>query len=147
MSEIFSAFGVDWRLLAVQATNFGLLLLVLWKFLYGPLIRMLDERRARVAQGVTDAQAAAEALRGMEAARAARLAIVGKEADSFLAHARETAAKKQKEASVAAAAAAASMLKDAEREAKEIKARVMEESRREAAKLIVLGIEKAFIKK
>lgn len=147
MSEIFSAFGVDWRLLAIQAANFGLLLLVLWKFLYGPLMRMLDLRRVKVAQAMSDAQAAAEALSGMDAARAAKLAATGQEADKLMAHAREAAAKKQKEAAAAAAAAAASTLLEAQREAQEVKARAIEESKREIAKLVVLGIERAMIKK
>jgi len=58
MSDLFAAFGVNWKLLLVQAVNFGLLLSALTYFLYKPVLRMIDERREKVAEGVRTTQAA-----------------------------------------------------------------------------------------
>ncbi len=62
MSELLSTFGINWKLLLAQGFNFGLLLLVLWKFLYTPVLRMIDARRDVIAKGVSDAEAASEML-------------------------------------------------------------------------------------
>lgn len=142
MNELFSAFGVDWRLLLINMINFGLLLLALWYFLYGPLTRMLEERRAKVAQGVKDAEAAAEALSEIESSRAAALAAAGKEADAVVASARALGAAKEQELLQKGEAAASSLLREAEAQAAELKAQAIEESKKEVAKLIVLGMEK-----
>ena len=58
MDQLISTFGIDWRLLLVQSVNFGLLLLVLWRFVYRPVLAMIDERREKIAEGVQKAEAA-----------------------------------------------------------------------------------------
>ena len=143
MEQLLSTFGVDWRLLLINAINFGLLLTVLWYFLYGPLTRMLEERRAKIEQGVEDARLAGEKLKAIEAARAVKLAEAGKEADSILSHARTAGSKKELELVERGEAAAARILKEAEAQTTEMKAQALAESREEVAKLVVLGLEKA----
>ena len=143
MSAVLSTFGIDWRLLLIQAVNFGLLLLALWYFLYAPLSRMLEERRQKVAKGVEDARAAAQKLAEIEGSRKEVLAGAGKEADGILAEARAAALKKERDLLEAGEASANALVKDAEARAGELKARAIEESKREVAKLIVFGIEKS----
>ncbi len=142
MDAILTTFGIDWRLLLINAINFGLLMLLLWYFLYEPVLAMLEERRNKVAQGVADADAASARLREIEESRSAKLAKAGKEADSVLAAARANATLKEREIVASGEATAASMLKDAEAAAAELKAQALAESKQEAAKLIVLGVEK-----
>src|SRR3989344_1907356 len=62
MSELFEVFGVNWKLLLMQAFNFGLLLVVLTYFLYKPVLRIIDERREKVAEGVRNAEEALQNL-------------------------------------------------------------------------------------
>ena len=56
MSELFAAFGVYWKLLLVQAVNFGVLLAILSYVLYRPILRMIDARQKRIAEGVATAE-------------------------------------------------------------------------------------------
>ena len=146
MSEIFTTFGIEWKLLLINAINFGILLLGLWYFLYAPMMRMLEARREKVAQGVKDAEKAAEELHAVEAARAAKLAAAGKEADDIVSHARKSGSDKTKELVNAAEAASATILRDAESQAKELKEKAIAESKQEVAKLVILGIEKTLQK-
>jgi F-type H+-transporting ATPase subunit b len=44
------ALGLDVRLLVAQLINFGLLVFLLNKFLYKPLIKMLDDRKKKIAE-------------------------------------------------------------------------------------------------
>ena len=142
MQALFAAFGLDWRLLLINLLNFGLLLFALWYFLYGPLTHMLEERRRRVAQGVSDAQEAERKLRDIESARAHMLAEAGKEADEVIAAARAGAQEKGREIVAQSEASAAALLKDAQAQAEELEREAIERSKQEVAKLIVLGIER-----
>lgn len=146
MSAIFSAFGIDWHLLVIDAINFGIVLFALWYFLYGPLVRMIEERRQKVAQGVIDADEANKRLKDIEESRAHKLAEAGREADDVLSKARSAGAEKNRELTAQAEAAAARIVAEAEAQAKEAKAKAIAESREEVAKLVVLGMEKAFKK-
>ncbi len=142
MSKILEIFGIDWRLLAINAINFGILLFLLKRFAYGPIMVALEARRQKVSEGVRSADLAERKLKKIEASRAEILAQAGKEADALLAHGREAGIVKEKEIISEGETAAASLLKDAENQAKEIKAQAIAESRDEVAKLIVLGMEK-----
>jgi F-type H+-transporting ATPase subunit b len=142
MQQILTTFGVDWHLLLINAVNFGLLMLVLWYFLYGPVLRMLEERRTKVSQGVKDAEEATKKLSEIERSRSSVLAAAGKEADSVISAARAAGGAKERELLTKGEAAAAVLLKEAEAQAAELKLRSLEESKQEVAKLIVLGMEK-----
>lgn len=63
MSQLFSQLGIDWKLLIAQAVNFLVLLILLRKFVYGPLTKMLHDRRARIEEGLLKAKEADERLR------------------------------------------------------------------------------------
>lgn len=147
MGAIFSAFGIDWRLLIVNTVNFALVLGVLWYFLYQPLLRMLDKRRELVAQGVIDAQNAEKHLTEIERSKDEILATAGREADDVLSKARKAGSDKERELVAQGEAAAARIVAEAEAQAREEKERALAESRHEVAKLVVLGIEKEIAKR
>src|SRR6185369_5995878 len=107
MEQVLTTFGVDWRLLLINAVNFGLLLLILWYFVYEPLTIVLEERRQKVSQGVRDAEASAIKLREIEESRSEVLAKAGSEADEVLRQSRLNAQAKEREIVAAGEAAAA----------------------------------------
>ena len=146
MEAILTTFGIDWRLLLINAVNFGILLVGLWYFLYGPIMRMLESRRRTVAQGVEAAEAAQEQLAEVEAKRTETLAKAGKEADALVASARAAAVAKEREILARGEAAAEASLREAAAHAQDLKEKALQESKQELAKLIVLGIEKTHAK-
>lgn len=73
MGEFFEAFGVDLPKLIFQVVNFLLLLYLLNRFLFKPVLARLDERQQRISKGLEDAESAA---RDRELARAEREAAV-----------------------------------------------------------------------
>jgi F-type H+-transporting ATPase subunit b len=146
MSAVFVAFGIDWRLLLIDSINFGLLMLALWYFLYGPLMRVLEARRQKVAEGVHDAEQAAIKLHEIEASKSGILAEAGQEADQLLTKARQAGEEKQRAMIAAAEAAAARTTAEAAAAAAELKTQAIEGSKQEVAKLVVLGMEKMLAK-
>lgn len=60
--DALTSLGIDLKLLIAQVINFGILLFILTKFLYKPLIKILDERKQKIAQGLEDSRKAQEQL-------------------------------------------------------------------------------------
>src|ERR1041385_7887962 len=58
--------GINLGYLLVQIIAFIVIYVLLTRFLYDPLIRMLSERRARIAKGLEDSAAAANARKNAE---------------------------------------------------------------------------------
>lgn len=143
MGQLFAAFGIDWRLLVINLINFGLLLAVLRYFLYGPLTRMLEDRRMKVQKGVEDAEEASRIRAQIESERASVMAKTMQEVDELLSRARASAAAHERELVDEAGKRAEFIIAQAEAQAREEKAKAVAETRDDVARLIVLGIEKA----
>ncbi len=142
MQELFAAFGINWKLLIVQALNFALLLVALWYFLYTPVLKMIDDRRQKIAEGVRDAEKAAKRL---EEAKTAGESIVGtasREAEGIVATARNRAEEKADEIVRSAESQAQSVLQDAAARAEEAKRQALKQSEREIARAAMLAAEK-----
>lgn len=143
MDALLEAFGIDWKLLLIQAVNFGVLLAALTYFLYKPTMRVLDERRAKVAKGVEDAEAAEVKLREADSVAAGVLKSAEGEAEGIVSSARETASAEKARIVKEAEERAVAVASDAEARAKEAAARTLRESEKEIARLAVLAAEKA----
>lgn len=60
--------GLNLGFLLVQIVNFAIIFVVLRAWVYKPIIKMLDERRAKIAHGLEDARVAADARASAEEA-------------------------------------------------------------------------------
>ena len=56
MEKILAEFGVQPVLLAAQVVNFLILLFLLKKFLYGPILKILQKRKDTIAQSLKNAE-------------------------------------------------------------------------------------------
>ena len=142
MSELFEVFGVNWKLLAVQSFNFGLLLIVLWHFLYKPVLRIIDERRQRIAEGVKKAEEAAAALATSEVEGRGIVSKASREAEGIVAAARSRAEEKGSELLGEVEARAQALISDASARAEETKRQALKQSEREIARAAMLAAEK-----
>lgn len=143
MDKLFEAFGVDWKLLAAQAVNFGVLLVALYLFLYKPVMKTLDERAKKIAQGVEDAERASEKLASADAEAGKVVAKADTEATEIVASARTAATEEKSRIVKEAEARATAIAADAEARATEAKASAIRESEKEIARLAMLAAEKA----
>jgi F-type H+-transporting ATPase subunit b len=87
----FDAFGVDLPKLIFQVVNFLLLLYLLNRFLFKPVLKLLDERESRIRKGLEDAEAAARDRELARAEREAALDEARKEAQAMIARANKIA--------------------------------------------------------
>ena len=112
----FDAFGVDLPKLIFQVVNFLLLLYLLNRFLFKPVLKLLDERESRIRKGLEDAEAAARDRELAKAEREAALDEARKEAQAMVARANKIAEDSRAE-----------MLADAKEQADKVAARAREE--------------------
>ncbi len=142
MSELFAAFGVNWKLLLIQLVNFGVLLSVLTYFLYKPVLRIIDERQRKIAEGVATAEAADRKLSDAKAESDEMVGSAARDAEALVAAARSRADERGAEIQKAAEARAAATMKEAAERAEEAKRMALKESEREIARAAMLAAEK-----
>ena len=51
VEQIARTFGVDWSHLIAQIISFSIVCLLLYRFAYKPILKMLEERRQQIAAG------------------------------------------------------------------------------------------------
>jgi F-type H+-transporting ATPase subunit b len=142
MEQLIDAFGIDVRLIIIQVFNFGLLMAVLTYFLYKPLLKMLNEREAKIAQGIKDAEEAAKVRGEATEEKKAILSATNKEAEGMVAQAKTFADEKANEIVASAHSKAEQVIRDAGLRSEELKLLARKESEAEIAKLAVLAAEK-----
>lgn len=142
MEPLFAAFGVNWKLLIGQAVNFALLLSLLTYLLYKPLLRIIDERREKVAEGVRTAQEASRTLADAKTESETLVGSAAREAEALVATARSRADEKGTEIVKAAEARADSVMKDAAARAEEARRTAIQESEKDIARAAMLAAEK-----
>jgi F-type H+-transporting ATPase subunit b len=98
--------GINLGFFIFQVLNFLILAVLLYAFAYNPILKMLDERKKKIAQGLEDARVAAEARANAE-----------KEAREIIAKAQAEANQKIREATERAEAAAKEVQAEADAEA------------------------------
>lgn len=69
VQQIANTFGVDWPHLLSQIISFAIVCLLLQRFAYKPILKMLEERREQIAQGIAEREKIRQELAQTEARR------------------------------------------------------------------------------
>lgn len=70
---LLGTFGLDWKLFLAQLINFAIIVFVLTKWVYKPLLHVMDERRKKMERGIKQAQ---EAQRKLDSASEEKKQII-----------------------------------------------------------------------
>lgn len=140
--EIIEVFGIHWKLLAAQAVNFTIALFVLYRFVYTPIWKILDERQKRIAKGLEDAERAAKERDEAARARESIIADARKEGGAIVEELRKQAIATEHAIVRAAQEKSAGILEEAKRRAEDERAHLLRESEKEVARMAVLAAEK-----
>lgn len=89
--------GIDYKLLISQVVNFFLLFFILKKLLYKPILKLLDERRKKIAETLDNAAKLREELEKTEVQRKKMLADVRREGEIILKKQKDLAEVKREE--------------------------------------------------
>ena len=137
VEQIKEAFGWNAQLFISQVISFAVVAFLLNKFAYKPILDMLEERKRRVAESLTNADRIKAELASAEAARVEVLNRANQEASKLIEEARIAVARIQEQETQKALAAAEQIMAKAREAAAADHARMLAELRKEVGRLVV----------
>lgn len=90
--QFLQAFGVDGKMLLAQLLNFSILLFILYKIGYGPILKFVKDRTAKIEQGLKNADKAITDLQQANQEKEQLLRDARKEAMTIVDSAKKLAA-------------------------------------------------------
>jgi F-type H+-transporting ATPase subunit b len=128
---------VNWSQLLAQIASFCIVCVILHRYAYGPILKMLELRREQIAQGLATAQQVKAELARTEAQRQEVMAQASEQASKFIEEARAAAARVRQQETEKAIAAAEQIMINARAAAAQEHDRMLAELKREVGKLVV----------
>ncbi len=140
--DFLNDFGVKPIFLAAQAVNFFILLFILKKFLYKPILGMLEKRKGVIAESMKNAEEIEKKLKLIGDEREEALRKAGKEAEGIIKDATEAANQIISEAHLKAGEDIKKMIKKSEENLEREREALHQEIKAEVSDLIVLSLQK-----
>jgi F-type H+-transporting ATPase subunit b len=140
--KAFDALGINIPSLIAFFVNFGLLLFLLKTFLFGPVLKTLDERRRRIQDSLNAADIAAESAREAERRVQEQIRQAQIQGQEIVANAQQIAQRIQDEAAREARERAQNIIAQAEATIRQETEAARAALRREFADLAILAAER-----
>ena len=122
--------------------NFGIVLFVLWKFAYKPILKTLNDRSSKIEKGIQDAENSQIKLAEMEKKEKAVLQKAREEAQKIIQQSEKTALQNAKDLEITAKVQSGKILEDAKKQIQQEKDKAVKEAKTEIAELIMSATEK-----
>ena len=142
MQEILNVFGIKWELLLIQAFNFALMLLVLYKFVYKPLFKVVEKREKKIKDSIAQAEAVEIMMKDTEEKRKEILSQAAKKADKIYKNEKKEAILIKQKAEIEAEHILEETTNQAKVQAEIEKERILKDAEKELVKTSVLLAEK-----
>jgi F-type H+-transporting ATPase subunit b len=130
-------FGLDWPHFIAQVISFSIVAFLLHRFAYKPILKVLEERRQRIAEGLANAEKIKAELARTEASRQEIINQANAQGQRLIEEARQAAARVQEVETQKAIAAATDIVEKARQSMEAEHARMLTELRREVGRLVV----------
>ncbi len=140
--EALSAFGVNRELLLIQVANFGLLLFILYRFLYKPLFAILEKRQIEIQKGIDDAKSATEEKERIANEKDAIMQSAREEGGKIVEGLRKEGLEAERKMLRESQEKSTILLGEARAKAEEERAYLLRESEKEIARIATLAAEK-----
>jgi len=142
MDELIKTFHIEAGMLLAQFINFVIVLLVLYKFAYGPVLKLLNERTSKIEKGLADAEASHKKLAEISEKEAAVLVEARKQAQEIIKKAEDAALTQAQGIVTVAKEQTEKMIMTAQRQIEQEKEKILMEVKSEVANLVVLATSK-----
>lgn len=140
--DILGTFGVNGKLFLAQLFNFGIVLLVMWRWVYIPLLAAMDKRSKEIADGLSFAKRSKEELEHATRERDEVLRAARVETSAMLAESRSKADALRVEKLAEAASDIERMTTEAKRQISAEREAVFAELRKHTADLVTSVVAK-----
>lgn len=135
--EIFQAFGLDLKLLIANFVNFAILMFILYKLAYKPVLAFVHERKKKIEDGLRNAEEAHKTLTEVEIRKEQILSEARKEAQDILAQAKSRAEAQSKMALEASHHEAAAVLEKAQEQVAHERSSMLKEAQGQITSLVL----------
>lgn len=142
MEELVKTFHIDIKILLAQIINFALVLAVLYKFAYKPILKTLNARTRKIEKGIKHAEDMSHKLAELEKKEREVITEARKESQKIIAVSQISAEKNKEEIICEAKAQSEKILEDARKKIEEEKKKMFLEIKSEVADLAILATEK-----
>lgn len=147
MNSLIEALGLDLRILLAQFVNFAVLIFVLWRFAYKPILKLLEDRRLKIAQGVKDSEESGLKLQEAEDRKKEIITESRKEANLIIEEAKNKAEIRYQEIVNKSKADIQVIIADEKEKISNEKKAAILEIKKKTAELIILALEKILAEK
>lgn len=137
IQDLANTFGVDWPHLGAQIISFCIVCLVLHRFAYKPVLKMLEERRQQIALGIANTEKITAELAKTEAQRHEVMMRADAEATKLIEEARAAAAHLREQEIKKAMASAEQIIAKSHESAAQDYGRMLMELKQEVGRLVV----------
>ena len=142
VEQIARTFGVDWSLLIAQIISFSIVCLLLHRFAYKPILKMLEDRRQQIAQGIANTEKIKVELAQTETQRQEIMVKAEAQATKVIEEAHTAAARVKEQETQKAIVAAEQIISKSREAAAQEHARMLVELKREVGRLVVQATAK-----
>lgn len=136
ISDLTDPFGVNWFLIGAQLINFIIVIIVLKKFAFTPIVAMLEQRKMRIAEGEEKLKRIETQLAESEERTAAALEKANSDAKRLIEEAKTSAAVLTEEKTQDAIAKAQAILAKAEAAAQAERNQLIAELKQDFGRLV-----------
>lgn len=133
--EALSTFGVNWTFFVAQIINFAILFFLLKRFLYKPILEMLEKRRVEIEEGLARAKKMAEDAKKFDAEQVVLMQKAKKDSQAMVENAVQAGEKIRDGILKEAAERSKEIMKAAELRIEEEKKKMIQEVRTEVLTL------------
>jgi F-type H+-transporting ATPase subunit b len=137
LERIVTTFGINWPQLFAQIASFSIVCIILHRFAYRPVLKILEVRRQQIAQGLAHTEQIKAELARTETQRQEVMAQANAQASKFIEEARAAAARVREQETRKAVAAAEQIVIKAREAAAQEHDRMLAELKREVGRLVV----------
>jgi F-type H+-transporting ATPase subunit b len=143
MDSLLGTFHINLQAIIFQVINFSIVFAVLYFAAIRPLMKMLDKRNEKIAQGVHDALRNAELVKEAETAYKSELERARKEAFDIVQAAKKDAEAKREEIIAEATSQAARVLSEGKAELSREKETIIKDAQKQMTGVVIDAAEKA----
>lgn len=142
MLEILSKVGFDWQVALANFVNFIVIFIILKKFAFGPIFKIIRERQQKIDLGLEETEKAKKNLLVSEEASKEHLSKAKKEANAIILKANEQRDEIINQSKIEAESLKTKIIKDGQEQIETKKNSIQKDVEKETSELIINGIEK-----
>ena len=139
---VLGSLGINLKLFIAQLVNFAVVLLVLWKWAYKPIVKMMDEREKKIGQSVLNAEKIEKEMAQLEIRKNQVVLEAEKQAQAIISEAKELSEKIRQQQTEKTKVELEKLVVKGKESLETEKVRIVKDAKNEIADLVVLACEK-----